>query len=52
MEGTRVDLVSVELPASGTLRSTPATTLAKLQDDFTAAWNKVMNADRFDLARK
>lgn len=50
--GTRVDLIfgsSSELRAfAGVYGSADAQ--AKFVADFVAAWNKLMNADRFDLA--
>ncbi len=51
--GTRVDLV---FGANSQLRALAevygsSDALKKFVDDFVAAWNKVMNLDRFDLAR-
>jgi catalase-peroxidase len=50
--GTRVDLIfgsSSELRALAEVYAT-ADSQKKFVDDFVAAWNKVMNLDRFDLA--
>ena len=50
--GTRVDLI---FGSHSQLRALPRSTRARTRrrsssKDFVAAWNKVMNADRFDLA--
>jgi len=50
--GTRIDLI---FGANSQLRALAevygcADSQAKFVDDFVAAWNKVMNLDRFDLA--
>ncbi len=50
--GTRVDLVfgsNSELRALAEVYAT-ADSQQKFVQDFVAAWNKVMNLDRFDLA--
>jgi catalase-peroxidase len=50
--GTRVDLIfgsNSELRALAEVYAT-ADSQEKFVNDFVAAWNKVMNLDRFDLA--
>ncbi|HTO81226.1 MAG TPA: catalase-peroxidase, partial [Methylomirabilota bacterium] len=50
--GTRVDLIfgsHAQLRALAEVYAS-ADSEAKFVDDFVAAWTKVMNADRFDLA--
>jgi catalase-peroxidase len=50
--GTRVDLV---FGSNSQLRALRRSTLRRREEkfvhDFVAAWNKVMNLDRFDIAR-
>ena len=51
--GTRVDLIfgsNSELRALAEVYAS-ADSQEKFVNDFVAAWNKVMNLDRFDLAR-
>ena len=49
--GTRVDLIFGSTRSSARLRrSMPARTRRRVVRDFVAAWTKVMNLDRFDLA--
>ena len=50
--GTRVDLSSVRTPNSGHIAEVYACDDSKeaFVKDFVAAWNKVMNLDRYDLA--
>ena len=45
--------VRLELAAAGARPKSMRRTMRgeKFVDDFVAAWTKVMNADRFDLAR-
>ncbi len=50
--GTRVDLTSVRTRSSAPFAEVYACadSKEKFVKDFVAAWTKVMNADRFDLA--
>ena len=50
--GTRVDLIFVRTPSSGLWPEAygSADAQKKFVQDFVAAWSKVMNLDRFDLA--